>query len=607
MLFGAISSYFANGKSVFNEGLALVDMNILEALLTFLTAISSCFLFFFVSFRLLKAKPRLYVTLPFCIFFILGLVAIFAYPSSKELNLKSGSYLFSLSFEDKAISAMQFTCLCLVLFSLIEVAPKVSDFKSIMVVFCWGAILISLIAIIYSFFKEGQNYLKLFNSLFKGDEYGLCISSFLLHPNTFGVTLLIGISSCIYLNSYKPRFLYSIIIGLFYFISLFTLCRTVVLISTPLILIYYLYRFIKTLKDNPKRNWVAFGITSAILLTVTLIGLLPLFGSKSLFFRYFNIKGDSLNRDSFLSGRFPIWGSCLMGIDKWNLVLLGEGYRNETLIMRFVTFSDLGYSCQAVDGGFVDLYLRFGINGIIALSLLCFYFGWRVVKNIKSGSRMTFTCLLLSLAFFAHGVTECTGFIGIDIESLCFLMLSFYPVFSETEKKKCEYIPPIDKNDYKPISTLKSVNIILLPIVSCLLSVSYDASSHYKIGYLSNCNFIVTLLFLFLTLPIVIYFVATNNLKADEMTSLKEALKATFPYWLSLGLTNLTIHGFSDFLVSNYGSQYSVIVICLLSMLLNFCFLLPFGKSSFKPIRSIYSNFEDRYEKNLLACLLKNR
>jgi exopolysaccharide production protein ExoQ len=112
-------------------------------------------------------------------------------------------------------------------------------------------------------------------------------------------------------------------------------------------------------------HYLILGLLFSILIILTLSNLDFLFGL--------------LNKNTSLTGRVPLW-SYLLGEGLSNHPLLGGGFGFpwSSDQFRLVTQSVIkwGYAPLIADNGYVDIFLHFGLIGIvllIALILLCFY------------------------------------------------------------------------------------------------------------------------------------------------------------------------------------------------------------------------------------------
>ena len=293
----------------------------------------------------------------------------------------------------------------------------------------YAVIGLSIIVIFYSYIAEHANYIPFLKALFAGNitdgepgsVYEYAVKSFIIHRNAFGMMMLIAIIMCFINHSIENKWFYFPLAFYFLISEVFSFCKTSLLISVLIIIIYVFYRLIYTYKKYPKRNKIILiCLLSAAVLVVGLTFLSYVTKGKILGKLYSMI--SSILGGNTIDTRFYIWTNSYQllnqsplyyftgrGFGLLNLMLLPMNIANGDTPMAFPTHS-----------GWINLLAEGGIFYLLAYILLLGYYVYVSVRCFKKDPSLTIALALGTLSFFVYSF----------IETIHYLVYVFmFPVF----------------------------------------------------------------------------------------------------------------------------------------------------------------------------------
>ncbi len=517
----AVTAWIVNDKGFFNEGFPIVSMTTTEISITFV-----CYLAIAGSFLVLAKRRsffRLSPLLSICclVFLLLGLLAIFLFPAKVHHSGENGDFSFVWGLREKLHSAFVFIPVVVTFFIFIGIAPQACNYRGIMRAFCYGMLTVMAISIVYSLFNEWDEFLRLHKILLEEKEGLPYFQSFFWNRNTFGLSLMIAVICAGYLNSDRPRFYWPILGGIFYLFLLLCLSKTSIIACTFYLLVYWVHRFFLTVRSHPVRNGIALGVTTAFLLGLALICFVPLKSDGT-----YVVKGllpmivRNFGGGGSAKGRAEMWSFALSNFDSWWRVLLGFGYRNSDYYIRYLNTVKFGLPLP-MDGGYADLVFRYGVMGPFFLIFGFVVFCICSLQLVGKHSRTSLNCLLASLVFALHSLSEVTGVFLMDGSSICFLFLTAFPVCGEwMEGKKMETAEPFVSRWDADFSWRRFASGILwlsVPFMGgALLSLPYFGL-YYQIPLLQNHAFLFCLFLTWAYVPSLVYLLAKAKSASERV------------------------------------------------------------------------------------------
>ena len=642
----AVTAWIANDKGFFNEGFPIASMTTTEISITFV-----CYLAIAGSFLVLAKRRSFFRLSPLfsiccLIFLLLGLLAIFIFPAKVHHSGENGDFSFVWGLREKLHSALVFIPVVATFFIFIGIAPQACNYRAILRAFCYGMLTVMTISVIYSLFKEWNQFLLLHKILF-GEEEGLpYFQSFFWNRNTFGLSLMIAIICIGYLNSDRPRFYWPIAGSVFYIFLLLDLSKTSFIACTFYLLVYWIYRFFLTVRSHPVRNGIALGVTILLILGIVLVCFVPLKSDGTYFMKgLLPMIARNFGGGGSAKGRAEMWSFAFSNFDSWWRVLLGFGYRNSDYYIRYLNTLKFGMPLP-MDGGYADLVFRYGVMGPFFLVFGFVYFCICTLQLAGKHSRTALNCLLASLVFALHSLSEVTGVFLMDGSSICFLFLTAFPVFGEWRERKAPKISEPIVSPWEHSFSWRRASSILLwlstPFLTgTLLSAPYFGQ-YYQISLLQNHAFLFCLLLAWAFLPSSILLFAQSRSASSRVLlgissfvllacsfvfpclfsaspagfagpillvvggeiiliigyqktgGVKEMLqKAYLPCFGALAFTFILVGIASAFLLPSRLTRYGLIAMTFVGTLVPFFFLLVFaGKSN--PFESAFDRLEWR-------------
>ena len=218
------------------------------------------------------------------------------------------------------------------------------------------------------------------------------------------------------------------------------LCKTALLISALLIVIYFVYRLIVTYKEHQKRNKISFIVLGAVLvLGFIFVGVPYLTKGKILGKVYEAISTIAVGGHS-LDARTYIWDNSFQLLQNgWWLIGRGFGTINLQLWPMNVISHEENYI--PTHSGWVNLVAEGGIIFLLAYIAFLIYFGYITVKSYKKSPGFVFTVLLGVIGFFLYTFIE-----TIEYLMYVFMFLIFVVYFS---KEKEEAVVPQEIKEEK--------------------------------------------------------------------------------------------------------------------------------------------------------------
>ena len=238
----------------------------------------------------------------------------------------------------------------------------------------------------------------------------LGLGSFYANKNIYGFFLLMGMLSCIFLNEKHPLpYLYWPLITAFAALNAFAACKTVIYLSLVLVPFYFVWCFGVGFAGHPIRNTTVLIVVGALV-----------FVTVGVFF--YNLKNGrplAVNIDRGIRELVGATHTLDLRIQHWQLALalLGDPFR---LVFGYgMTAGErisLGFQAlwlpldmqRATHSGYLDLFLRYGLVGLVAFAGLMA----AVIANLfrlglrANNGRVVFAFVLILAVMAVYSVVE---------------------------------------------------------------------------------------------------------------------------------------------------------------------------------------------------------
>lgn len=375
----------------------------------------------------------------FVILAIVGVIGIFVQPTNFEINMirKDGeAAIASLNISLTHRLFFTFDLISILLFIYIGLFIFPKRFKNVLFlqVICWIVILSCFVLIVYSYIIEHDNYSLFIKSLIDGDFELInvyAVKSFIIHKNAFGMTLLIGIICCFINHSIKAKWWLFPIIIYFYMSMFFTFCKTSMILSPIITLIYVFYYLISTMKISKIKSIVWLSIISFIFVLFGGLALLILIDKGNNFPKLYNVI-SSLSDNRSIGSREWIWNNTyyLMSEDIPLSLFFGRGFglMNEMLLPMNLINWDTPLSFPT-HSGYLNLFAEGGFLYLFAYLALLGYSIYIVYKSFKKNPSTTIAIALGLFSFVFYSLIETIHYLTYVF---MFVLFAFYNIVSRT-------------------------------------------------------------------------------------------------------------------------------------------------------------------------------
>ncbi len=267
-----------------------------------------------------------------------------------------------------------------------------------------------LVLIIYGYVVDFDKYVAFFKHIFLHDRedpdiYHKCVTSFIINRNAYGMCMMMGIIFCFINHSIHKKWFYYLFAGIFYFNMIFSLCKTGLLISAILIILYVAYRLIVTFKEHKKRNLafiISFG--SVVLLAGGILGISIVTKGKVLSPIY-NFYNDLVRGGKTLDNRSYIWDNTYQLLRNGNW-LIGRGFGIINLLLQPMNILSHEEKVFPTHSAYLSLLAEGGILFLLAYLALLVYSGIIIFRCYKKEPGLTIAMSLGAIAFVLYSFIE---------------------------------------------------------------------------------------------------------------------------------------------------------------------------------------------------------
>lgn len=461
-------------------------------------------------------KHSLPVIIFLSVILIIDIIATLTLKSPQDANVLGlhGEYWevhFEISNFYRFQSIAKFLTVLLMNYSLLLVLPQKLDRKGKVTAILLVVIFVSLILILYSLIFEFKNYINFVKYLIERDADGVFLSSpksVFPNKNSFAFILFINIVASLLLHHYKRYKLCFANIILSYILIIFTICKTIIILSLILMLAYIVYRLVMTFKEHKKRNVIVICVLGgSLLLAAGIILLVPLL-RESVFDMFFNIG------DRTIEVRQYIWSNAVLVLNGagW---FIGRGFGTFNALITVYNHSDPGggegFTTNA-HNGYLELIGEAGIFYLVLAILGQAYLVYKCVKKFKEDRELSLLTIALMLSLQVYMVFEVmTPTMSSSLEYMTMTALLAFPILSldyqtQEEQKVCE-------NSEKP--SKNSVLLLIFAIISIVVFAGIFASSKLWVSADLVIPYIIILCsiaFLFIGVSLLLAFKDKKNL-----------------------------------------------------------------------------------------------
>ena len=267
------------------------------------------------------------------------------------------------------------------------------------------------VLIIYGYISDFRNYIGFFKYALNIERpegvyiYDFAVQSFILHRNAYGMMMMVGVIFAYICHECKQKWYFYLLAAFFYVNMIFSLCKTGLLISAIITLVYVFYRLIITYKEHKKRNKIAIiSIISVIVISAIILGTAYISKGKILGKLYDLIKSITGGGQS-LDTRSYIWDNSYQLLQSgWWVLGRGFGAFNTMLMpMNIASHNDPVFPSHS---SYIGLLAEGGILFLVAYLALLGYAGYVIFKSFKKAPGLTLTVSLGVFSFVMYSFIE---------------------------------------------------------------------------------------------------------------------------------------------------------------------------------------------------------
>lgn len=437
-------------------------------------------------------------TVLLCAISTFGLVSIFTvcFQGTRVFTDGIDGAIGAISFtsEEKFLDVLQIIIWCAVLYGTLYAITRYSISRRWLKWLAFVYIVGLLLCAVVDVFMEFPKIVAIFKGAYLGD-----LTFIIYNSNVWGHLLLIGVLSCIVLCLKRFKWYYYCAMMFFFVMIIFTSCATAVFVSLTVMIAYTVFEIIAVFYKNRKKLVTYLAAYIGGLVIFATVFALMVIVNVDIFSNFWAfIFREILNKDySTLTSRTGIWAS-VFGLLSKNPVdfMFGLGYRTGNAIFTtyFMTYRDAHFAIRSTHNGFIEIFLRHGLFGIICYVTLLSTFIFGLIKLVKIKQyRVAFLYSLCFFGILAHGVAESTTFFTPNIGGMYITLIFFLPVAKETkynhlkelnkdlQERKIEHTKVTSSNIYY------FVNSIIIGLILATLSFflcRFDSETRFDVEHI---------------------------------------------------------------------------------------------------------------------------
>lgn len=360
------------------------------------------------------------------IFLVTGVVAISAF---KKTNFFPDNPEMAISFTmwEQVRLCLAFFDFIVTLYAILFIFNK-NHFSIRSLWFLYVIVMgIAYFTMAYSFIAETQAYADLFT----GKNMEPDIKSVFWNTNMYSGMLLMGMGAAMVLNIIKKN-VFSYVSIVIFWIELLIACSVLnVIIGTFFLLIYFLIEIVISSKRYPRRSFLFFALYLLFLTTLICLfafSIPDMLGPVSKFFIHVYQEILNLNYSTF-SNRTVTWG-CAMSLlmaDPFKLAF-GYGYGIAPKILPSYMEAVGINPVNTTHNGAIQIFLNYGIVGIIVYSLFFIYFIYSGIRLLKGNRRTSLIFMLVGLVLIGYSIGESVIYYNSNVQGLLVGTVFYLPL-----------------------------------------------------------------------------------------------------------------------------------------------------------------------------------
>ncbi len=371
-------------------------------LLSFLGFVIFFILYIHKEYKRGDFKPKNWIIVAFTLFIILQAEDIFLAPDVIAVITHSHTgalqtSVTSISGEAKLIYFLSYVYLLTGLYTGMFILPTRVDLRFIKLL-CYLFYAVCLGLMIHSIIVD--DYPTLFSKIFGTVEefkhiQGFAPKSIFTNKNMFGMVIEFGMIAAVINYSLGKKRFHLVIGAIFYVQLLLTVCKSGIVASSAIIIIYSLTHFIIGIIEKKKGDIITFSIILFIIIA-SFITIVILYNTN------IDIKEKTdfaLQGDMTFTGRTFIWKRGLEILSNFNIFRgIGYGVYNSILLNSAHTWASHAW--------FISILCRGGLVSLIAYLSLSVYAFYIFIKCFKVNKVVAISMAFGIAIYFGHSCME---------------------------------------------------------------------------------------------------------------------------------------------------------------------------------------------------------
>ena len=389
--------------------------------------------YYFIEHFINKMKVDWILLLSFAVILTIGLISIWTTKDVTTIEEYDTGITHDvlISFTDRLRNSIQFVISVVMCYTLCFPACRRYFSSKKYLWFAYLFILFTFATIITSLFTDLEVYKTFF---LESGAIPHGAKSFFEHKNTYGFALMLGICACIVINIRRGRWwAYSCII-LFYYAMIFSGCSTSLIFTGSILLIYLFAESIRLIRKRPFGGSITLVLYILLILSIFTLYAIGKLSPDSVLGSYAKFVDDVFfgkQFDTFV-GRSRIWAQSMSMITDEPLhFLFGRGYGFAKEFLKVST----GYNSS--HSGFIQIFLTYGIIGLVLYGLALLYFFIVLIKLLKlKQTKFALYSGLIFICVIGRSVFESSYFFMMSFDGLVSTFLILLPVFAVYKQYK---------------------------------------------------------------------------------------------------------------------------------------------------------------------------
>ena len=409
-------------------------------LFVFLITISFAGIYLFCERKYNGIKTDWLVLIIIVAFFIINTIVIIAEPNHQILTRPDNGNQVSVDFswKEKITYILQLFITLLMAYIFLVPYKKRAYALKLQTWAYWLYVTYSLIAVIFSFFLDKEDYANF--GVPHAEHLITGIKSFYTNQNFYGFTMMMTVMTLMVIQVKRHRFYNTILMFFFLVAGIFSACSATVMVSCFIFLIYYVLDIIHGFKTSPNKTVIRL-LAVIIGWFIFFIVLMLLYDAEVPWVKtpvdFCVLRFITESNQGFLSlnSRYIVWDSAKTIIFESPVsIIFGRGFKTGPWLVHSEVslYANIDkYGILTAHSSLYEIWVRYGLIGLGLYAALIIDFVISCIYLFKKGERRFAVVLFICvLGILLHGVVESSIFFEGNTKGVTITMFFFIPALS---------------------------------------------------------------------------------------------------------------------------------------------------------------------------------